>query len=167
MTTATLRPLSLAGQRFQSRRSAEACHGAFSVATRRTAPIGFDGEKPHGRDLPQPGSEGHGWQNPTSKRDRPGAASLEPAQRDWNALKGMGTSREELAVGGLGPSQAMAPAKPAVHRDKSPETRGMIASFHTRNRRRNAEAHAVDADAVAGSERANATPAATAKFRSA
>lgn len=48
----------------------------------------------------------NGWQMRTSERDRPGAASPEPARRGRQALKGTETSREALAAGGLGDSQA-------------------------------------------------------------
>jgi len=95
----------------------------------------------------------------TSKRDRPGAASPEPARRGRRTLQGTGTSREALAAGGLSESQARSPGGAGGASGQGAGTRGLMnSSSLPRIRRRDAEAHAVDADAVAGRETGECDP---------
>jgi len=53
----------------------------FAVATRQTAPVGADGEKPQGRGFPTLVAEGSADREPTLKRDAIGSWHL-PIQRN-------------------------------------------------------------------------------------
>lgn len=67
----TLRPPSLRGMAPPIKRMSRGVQGILAIATRRTAPVGLDGEKPQGRGDRSYAAEG-ARPTPTSKRDQSG-----------------------------------------------------------------------------------------------